>query len=305
VLDGYSVDTVQTGQEALGLLQTHHYDFVFTDLKMPAMSGMDVTKSVKHIRPDIDVVIITGYASVETAVECMKYGAMDYVEKPFTEDELLAFVKKSLIKRQDRIQKQLKPKVHITHTSAIGYTGSGEFAIPGGVFIAKGHTWAAMFEDGTVRIGIDDFARKLLGAIDGIDFPNLGMTIAAGQPLFTVTQGRRRVSFLSPVSGKVLENNSGLGKHLDALETTSYGENWICVIDADKLDAEIAELKIGNGAVAFYQEELDHFRDMTKSMSRRTSDGSTAPAGEEMYSGEMQDLDDRDHEALVGAFFRR
>jgi CheY-like chemotaxis protein/glycine cleavage system H lipoate-binding protein len=305
VLDGYSVDTVQTGQEALGLLQTHHYDFVFTDLKMPTMSGVDVTKSVKHLRPDIDVVIITGYATVETAVECMKVGALDYVQKPFTEDELLAFVKKALIKRQDRIQKQLKPKVHITHMSAVGHTGADEFAIPGGVFIATGHTWAAMFEDGTVRIGLDDLARKLLGTVDGIEFPNLGMTIAAGQPLFTVTQGTRRVPFLSPVSGKVLENNSGLGKHLDALETTSYGENWICVIDADKLDAEIKDLKIGNGAVAFYQEELDRFKEMTRSMSRRTPDGSTAPAGEEMYTGEMQDLDDRDHEALVGAFFHR
>ncbi|MBK7256339.1 MAG: response regulator [Ignavibacteriae bacterium] len=305
VLDGYSVDTVQTGQEALGLLQTHHYDFVFTDLKMPTMSGVDVTKSVKHLRPDIDVVIITGYATVETAVECMKVGALDYVQKPFTEDELLAFVKKALIKRQDRIQKQLKPKVHITHMSSVGHTGADEFAIPGGVFIANGHTWAAMFEDGTVRIGLDDFARKLLGTVDGIEFPNLGMTVAVGQPLFTVTQGTRRVSFLSPVSGKVLENNTGLGKHLEALETTSYGENWICVIDADKLDAEIKDLKIGNGAVAFYQEELDRFKEMTKSMSRRTPDGSTAPAGEEMYTGEMQDLDDRDHEALVGAFFRR
>ncbi|MCK5076167.1 MAG: response regulator, partial [Calditrichia bacterium] len=74
VLDGYSIDTVETGQEALGLIQTHHYDFVFTDLKMPEMDGVDVCKGVKHIRPDIDVIIITGYASVETAVETMKYG---------------------------------------------------------------------------------------------------------------------------------------------------------------------------------------------------------------------------------------
>ncbi|MDI6766141.1 MAG: response regulator [Bacteroidota bacterium] len=79
VLDGYSIDTVETGQEALGLIQKHHYDFVFTDLKMPLMDGVEVTKSVKHLRPDIDVIIITGYASVETAVETMRYGAMDYV----------------------------------------------------------------------------------------------------------------------------------------------------------------------------------------------------------------------------------
>src|SRR5512140_532429 len=115
VLDGYAVDTVLTGQEALGLIQTHHYDFVFTDLKMPSMDGVEVVKSVKHMRPDIDVIVITGYATVDTAVECMKHGAMDYVQKPFTEDELLAFVKKALIRRQDRIQRQLKPQVHISH----------------------------------------------------------------------------------------------------------------------------------------------------------------------------------------------
>jgi len=118
VLDGYSVDTVENGKDALGLIQKHHYDFVFTDLKMPVMDGVEVTKSVKHLRPDIDVIIITGYATVETAVECMKFGAMDYVQKPFTEDELLAMVKKILIKRQDRIQKQLKPSVHITHLAS-------------------------------------------------------------------------------------------------------------------------------------------------------------------------------------------
>jgi CheY-like chemotaxis protein len=113
VLDGYSIDTVETGQEALGLVQTRDYDFVFTDLKMPAMSGTDVAKSVKHLRPDIDVVIITGYATVESAVECMKHGAMDYIEKPFTEDELRQFVKHALIRRQDRIEKQLKPRVNV------------------------------------------------------------------------------------------------------------------------------------------------------------------------------------------------
>jgi len=162
VLDGYCIDTVENGQEALGLIQSHHYDFVFTDLKMPEMDGLEVTKSVKHLRPDIDVVIITGYATVETAVECMKYGAMDYVQKPFTEDELLEFVKKLVIKREDKVQKQLKPQVHITHLASTESMKAGEFSIPGGVFISNGHCWASMQQDGTVNVGIDDFARKLM-----------------------------------------------------------------------------------------------------------------------------------------------
>ena len=73
VIEGYSVDTVERGKEAIGLIKNNHYDFVYVDLKMPEMDGVEVTKTVKHVRPDIDVIIITGYASVETAVETMKF----------------------------------------------------------------------------------------------------------------------------------------------------------------------------------------------------------------------------------------
>ncbi|MCB0732237.1 MAG: response regulator, partial [Ignavibacteriae bacterium] len=257
VLDGYSVDTVETGQEALGLIQAHHYDFVFTDLKMPQMDGVDVAKGVKHLRPDIDVIIITGFATVETAVEVMKFGAMDYVQKPFTEDELLEFTKKSLIKRQDRIKKQLRPKVHISHLSGEEYFHSGEFAIPGGVFISKYHCWAAIDQDGNVKIGVDDFAKKLIGKIDDIEFPNLGMNIKIDQPLFSLKQGRRHISFRSPITGNVTEINSNLEDNLETLEISPYEQNWICKIDADNLDTEIKNLQIGNAAVNFYQEDIE------------------------------------------------
>ena len=241
VIDGYSVDTVESGKEALGLIQSHHYDFVFTDLKMPEMSGVDVTKSVKQLRPDIDVVIITGYATVETAVECMKFGAMDYVQKPFTEDELLEFVKKILIKRKDRIQKQLKPKVHISHLSESKHFLTYEFAIPGGVFISAGHSWLSIGQDGAAKIGIDDFAKKLIGKIDSIEFPNLGMAVKKGQSLFTVIQGTRSVTFSSPVSGKVTRINTVLKSDLEVLDISSYNSNWICIIDADDIDSELKD----------------------------------------------------------------
>ncbi len=103
VMQGYAMDTVETGQEALKLVQERDYDFVFTDLKMPAMDGVDVVKGVHHLKPDVDIIVITGFASIQSAVDCMKYGAVDYVEKPFTEEELSDFVKKSLIRRQDRL----------------------------------------------------------------------------------------------------------------------------------------------------------------------------------------------------------
>lgn len=304
-LDGYAIDTVESGKEALGLIQSHNYDFVFTDLKMPEMDGVEVAKSVKHIRPDIDVIIITGYATVETAVETMKHGAMDYVQKPFTEEELLAFVKKALIRRQDRIQKMLQPHVHITQLSAIESVRANEFAIPGGVFISQGHSWAAVSEDGSTRVGIDDFAKKLIGRIDEIILPSLGMNVKRGGPLFTARKGDRRITFRSPVSGKVVNTKTSLAQSADVLEKTPYENNWICIIDADHLDSELPELKIGNAAVAFYREDLERFRTMARKMTRTGPESGENHEGETMYAGELQDFGDRDFAEIVSAFFER
>ncbi|HMN17590.1 MAG: response regulator [Ignavibacteriota bacterium] len=304
VLDGYSVDTVENGQEALGLIQKHHYDFVFTDLKMPMMDGVEVCKSVKHLRPDIDVIIITGYASIETAVETMKYGALDYVEKPFTEDELIEFVRKSLIKRQDKIQKQLKPKVHITHLPASDDFIQGEFSIPGGVFIARNHTWVSMNQEGIAKVGIDDFALKLIGKIDSLELPNLGMTIKAGQPLFTIKQGNRTVTFSSPVSGKVAQINTLLQNNIDALDITPYERNWVCALDAENLDNEIKEMTIGKSAVAFFQDDIEKFKVMFMDLlkSEKKSDEYLEDG---LFIGQLGDLSDVNWNKIIAEFFVR
>ncbi|HCY74863.1 MAG: response regulator [Ignavibacterium sp.] len=304
VLDGYSVDTVETGQEALGLIQKHHYDFVFTDLKMPIMDGVEVTKSVKHLRPDIDVIIITGYASVETAVETMKYGAMDYVQKPFTEDELIAFVQKALIKRQDKIQKQLKPKVHITHVPASDDFTKGEFSIPGGVFISKNHTWVSMNQAGIAKIGIDDFAKKLIGRVYSIELPNLGMNVKAGQPLFTIKQGNRSITFNSPITGKVSQINTILKDNVDALDVTPYERNWVCALDAENIDSEIKDMNIGKSAVSFFQEDIEKFKNTITEVLKSEKKGDEY-LDNGLFIGQLEKLSDVNWNKIVTEFFIR
>jgi len=304
VLDGYSVDTVETGQEALGLIQKHHYDFLFTDLKMPLMDGVEVCKSVKHLRPDIDVIIITGYASVETAVETMKYGALDYVQKPFTEDELIAFVQKSLIKRQDKIQKQLKPKVHITNVPAADDFTQGEFAIPGGVFISKNHTWVSMTQAGIAKIGIDDFAKKLIGRVYSVELPNLGMDVKAGQPLFTIKQGSRSITFNSPISGKVSQINTILKDNIAALDVTPYERNWVCALDAENLDSEIKEMHIGKSAVAFFQEDIGKFKSVFSTIMKSEKKGEEY-VEDGLFIGQLEKLSDVSWNKIIAEFFVR
>jgi CheY-like chemotaxis protein len=303
VLDGYSIDTVQTGQEALGLIQTHQYDFVFTDLRMPAMDGVDVVKSVKHMRPDIDVVIITGYATVETAVECMKFGAMDYVQKPFTEDELRAFVKKAVFKRKDRIERQLKPLIRITHSTGSDRARTGEFSIPGGYFISQGHCWASLSPDGTVKVGLDDFAKKLIGRVDALELPKVGTTVRAGQPLFAIRQKARRIQFLAPVSGRVTTINQSLSEMTAKLDASSYHQQWISIIEGENLAAELPALKIGKSAEALFQEDIAAFTDFMRAAANAKPTG--AVADNALCIGALETLTDEQWNQAAGKFFSR
>jgi DNA-binding NtrC family response regulator len=89
---GMCVRTALDGQQALALLEAEAFDAVLTDLKMSRLGGMEVLRRAKEIRPDMPVIVMTGYASVSSAVEVMKMGALDYLPKPFTPEEIRAVV---------------------------------------------------------------------------------------------------------------------------------------------------------------------------------------------------------------------
>ena len=93
---GYATLTAGGGQEALDLLRRHDVPLVLTDLMMPGMSGIDLLKAAKLVSPATEVVIITGHGTIETAVEAIKLGAYDFLEKPFTTAAALKVVRKAL-----------------------------------------------------------------------------------------------------------------------------------------------------------------------------------------------------------------
>lgn len=96
---GYDVETSREPRRALQRILDGYFDLVILDLKMPGMNGMEVLESIKCAHPETSVVIITGYSSVQTAVEAMRLGADDYVPKPFNPGELEMVVAKALEKQ--------------------------------------------------------------------------------------------------------------------------------------------------------------------------------------------------------------
>jgi DNA-binding NtrC family response regulator len=89
---GYQVDTVESGQEGLQRALDEHFDLVMTDLKMPDLDGMELVRTLRKERPETAIVIITGYGSIPSAIEATKLGVFDYIQKPFTPDEISSVV---------------------------------------------------------------------------------------------------------------------------------------------------------------------------------------------------------------------
>jgi CheY-like chemotaxis protein len=259
-LGGFSIDTVETGPEALGLVQRRDYDFVFTDLKMPDMDGVEVVKAVNHLRPDVDMVVITGYGTIESAVETTQHGAVDYVQKPFTDEELLQFTENLLIKRQARLEALRRPTVRVVPPPVADGAADSEFCVPGGFFLSEGHVWVRIEPDGQATVGVDDFARKVLRSIDSVGLPQPGQTVQRGDPLFSLGNAGQRVQCTSPVGGEVVRVNDPLANDPTAVTRSPYDEGWICALRPGDLAGELPALRIGQQVVSWYQEEIARLR---------------------------------------------
>jgi len=114
--EGYVVETLSGGRQAVDRLEEADFDLIITDLKMPGMSGLEVLQAIKSEHPDLPVILITGYAAIDNAVEVMKSGAADYLAKPFANDEIIHKVRKSLDTRAVLLDEvYLRREVSETH----------------------------------------------------------------------------------------------------------------------------------------------------------------------------------------------
>ncbi|HVP37159.1 MAG TPA: sigma-54 dependent transcriptional regulator [Terriglobales bacterium] len=98
--EGYDVTSTVSSKEALEEMKSKNYDLVIADLMMPEMNGLELLSRAKSIHPDVNFIVMTAYASVDTAIEALKKGAFDYITKPFKVDEIKIAIKKSLTQRR-------------------------------------------------------------------------------------------------------------------------------------------------------------------------------------------------------------
>jgi DNA-binding NtrC family response regulator len=95
----YEVFTASDGHEALRCIHDKNIDLVTLDLKMPGLSGIDVLREIKKLQPDIEIIVITGYGTLSNAQEAIRFGAGDFISKPFNVADIIAIVSKSFERR--------------------------------------------------------------------------------------------------------------------------------------------------------------------------------------------------------------
>ncbi len=113
-LAGYTVQSAASGEEGFDIARGGLFDVILSDMRMPGISGIDVLRKLRDVRVDAAFIVMTGFGTVDTAVEAMKLGAVDFVQKPFFRDELLMRVRSAADRRQlarqvDLLQRQMQP----------------------------------------------------------------------------------------------------------------------------------------------------------------------------------------------------
>ena len=113
--EGYTVSGIESGRKAIEILKNEYFDLIITDLRLVDIDGIEVIKEAKKISPSTEIILITGFASVESAVKAIKEGAYDYITKPFRLAEIILTVERALEKKKmtDKIltlEKELKGK---------------------------------------------------------------------------------------------------------------------------------------------------------------------------------------------------
>lgn len=180
-----------------------------------------------------------------------------------------------------------------------------DFSVPEGLFLGAGHTWARLEPDGTVRIGVDDFASRLMGHLDQLELAAEGAKIERDDAAFVVHQGGKSVAFPSPLEGTVTAINTEVLRHPEGLNQEPYEGGWLLRLKPANLAQELRRLRIGEEARAWMHEEVSRFAGFLGRRMPADAVGATAQDGGLPVSGVMEHLDGKAWEEFEEEFLAR
>ncbi len=232
--DAFELDTVQSPQLGLAMVESRNYDVVITDLMMPGMNGLEFLDKVRAMDPGVRVIMITGYATMRTALQSMRRGAFDFLAKPFTKEELSNVVHRAM----QRGSMTEEP----ADASLAGASESAGALEPGRTYTLRNHSWARIEPDMRVVIGVEPHYLSTVGDVSDLELPKPGEGVSQGggcAKLFTADG--RTYSLWCPLSGRVLTLNTEVMENPARL-TEKSRDLWLIKIDPTAIEHEIENL---------------------------------------------------------------
>ena len=152
-----------------------------------------------------------------------------------------------------------------------GLLDSLSFQLRDGIHYHQGHAWAATHGDGIMRVGIDDFAQKLVGPVTGLILPRIGTELGEGEPGWKLRMGRRAVPVLSPVEGEVVGWNDEVLRSPELMNNQPYDGGWLMEVRVRNLAAALRNLLSGNLAHAWLDGSAAKIAEMLLDQQEATS----------------------------------
>lgn len=220
-LEDYSPDSALSIAEALEKISQNKYEIILCDIMMPDGDGFQILEQIHTKYNDILVIMMTGYSTVENAVNSLYYGAIDFIPKPFTVDELL-----SSLYRARRI-KPLKEKCNqiLSKTECVGICFVD---CPAKYFRLGCSSWLVEERDGSVLVGVCDIFLKAIESVVEMDLLMPDDELIQGISCMSIKSENDRIhKVLSPISGRVIEVNEKLKINPNLIEKDPYFEGWV------------------------------------------------------------------------------
>ena len=229
-----TVHAVLSVEQALRIMDEVEIHVVLTDLMMPDIDGLEFMKLVKDRQPNTPVIIVTGYATVNTALQATQLGAFDYVAKPFAKSELLGVIHRA---------------IGAVRTAA-GAPGEG---ISGDAETLRSRTfrtigdksWIVVEDGGTVRLGVEHSFVQRLGKIQTIHLHESGDELVQGSVFLQIfSSDLTSHPIVSPLTGTVIEVNAAALEDPNKALEDPYESGWLVRLTPTRFDEEMKSLDL-------------------------------------------------------------
>lgn len=226
--EGYEIDACSNAVDGLKKLKHYNYKLTLCDIMMPEMNGFQLLHEVNAESIDTNVIMITGFSTVENAVKSLQNGAIDFIPKPFTFDEIISSISRGL--EFYKIKQRIKNSSLEDDENIIPYV-----PCPPKYMKLGNISWLQMENEGVAVIGATDLFLRTVKSISGIELLEVDDILIQGNTCATLeTNEEMYHNILSPIGGKIIEVNQKLLENFSLLEKDPYFEGWLYkIIPAD------------------------------------------------------------------------